>query len=354
MKILQLIDSLAVGGAERMAVNLANLFTKKGITNLLISSRAEGPLSQLILDRQSFYCLGKKSTIDLKAFKKLLQIAKEFQPTHLHVHDSSIYWAFLLKKFLPNTKLIWHAHYGGLSTTDNRFGNKIKFIAPAIDFVIAVNQDLRDWVKTEFPSIKASAYIENFPDLPEKVNRKETKPEILCLANLKAPKNHHLLVHSFAEFSKMHPAYKLKLVGSTDDEAYLNSLLEEIEKLQIQSQVIIAGQSLDLLTIFKDAEFAVLSSDIEGLPVSLLELGLAKVPIISTEVGQCKELLGNGKFGFLTPPRDETKLAEMLTFVSENKDIAQQKADEFYLHVSEKYGFKNFIDKYFLLLNQDN
>ncbi len=354
MKILQLIDSLSVGGAERMAVNLANLFTRKGISNVLVSSRKEGPLAQFILNRESYYCLGKKSTFDVSAFRKLLKLAREFEPTHLHVHDSSIFWAFMLKKFLPNTKLIWHAHYGGLFTSDSRFGNKIKYIASSIDYVIVVNQDLKAWVKTEFPAIIATAYIENFPDIPFKVKREHPQSEILCLANLKSPKNHHLLVRSFAEFLKTSPGYKLQLVGSTDDIQYLESLKKEIEKLEIQSHVTIAGQSLNLIGYFENAEFAVLSSDIEGLPVSLLELGLAKVPIISTEVGQCKELLGKGKFGFLTPPGDEIKLTEMLTFVSENKELAEKKAEAFYFHVSEKYGFKNFIDKYFLLLNQDN
>jgi glycosyltransferase involved in cell wall biosynthesis len=143
-------------------------------------------------------------------------------------------------------------------------------------------------------------------------------------------------------------------VGSTDDQDYVNSLKEEIESLGIQGSVTIAGQTLDLISSFEDAEFAVLASDIEGLPVSLLELGLAKVPIIATSVGQCIQLLGKGKFGFLTPPGDEKKLTEMLIFVAENKDVAIDKAIDFYTHVSDKYGFRNFIDKYYILLNQSN
>jgi glycosyltransferase involved in cell wall biosynthesis len=354
MRILQFIDSLAVGGAERMAVNLANLFTRKGIPNILITSREIGPLQVYVTASESLFCLEKKSTLDIIAFARLVKIAKKFKPTHLHVHDSSIYWAALLKKFLPNTTLIWHAHYGGLVGDEGRFGSKIKYISSHIDLVITVNQELRNWVKRGFSDIKEVAYIENFPDLPQKINRGNTRPEILCLANLKTPKNHHLLIRSFAEFLKKFPHYKLKLVGSTDDQEYVNSLKEEIAALNIQASVIFAGETLDLISSFEDAEFAVLSSDIEGLPVSLLELGLAQVPIIATWVGQCKELLGKGKFGFLTPPGDEKKLYEMLIFVAENRKVAIDKASSFYTHVSEKYGFKNFIDKYYILLNQNN
>lgn len=352
MRILQLIDSLAVGGAERMAVNLANLFSKEEIPNILISSREKGPLAEFVHDKKSIYCLGKKSAFDFSAFRMLLKIGKEFKPTHLHVHDSSIFWAVLLKKFLPATELIWHAHYGGFFTSESRFGNKIKFIASSIDYVIAVNYDLKLWVEKEFPKIKSTAFIQNFPDIPEQINRDKPQAEILCLANLKPPKNHHLLVRAFADFLKKSPGYKLKLVGSTDDKSYLESLNKEIENLGILPHVEIAGQSLNLSESFEKAEFAVLASDIEGLPVSLLELGLAKVPIVSTEVGQCSELLGHGEFGFLTPPGDEIKLSEMLTFVAEHNSFAKMKANAFHSHVSEKYGSKNFIDKYNLLLSQ--
>jgi len=354
MRILQLIDSLAVGGAERMAVNLANLFTRKKIPNILIASREKGPLQGFVNYSDGLYCLDKKSTFDFKAYIKLIKLAKKFKPTHLHVHDSSIYWAVLLKRFLPNTILIWHAHYGGLVGNENRFGSKLKFIASQIDFVIAVNQELRSWVEKKFPNTTKVAYIENFPDLPQKINRENIKSEILCLANLKSPKNHHLLIRSFAVFLKKFPEYKLRLVGSTNDQVYVNSLKEAIKNLGIQANVIFAGQTLDLISSFEDAEFAVLTSDIEGLPVSLLELGLAKVPIISTAVGQCSELLGNGKFGFLTPPGDDKKLCEMLIFIAENKEVAIDKSSGFYTHLSEKYGSKNFLDKYFILLNQIN
>jgi len=354
MRVLQLIDSLAVGGAERMAVNLANLFDRKEIPNILVTSREIGPLEVFVNKRDALFCLGKTSTLDFRAFFKLVKLTKEFNPTHLHVHDSSIFWAVLLKKFLPKSTLIWHAHYGGFSGAQNRFGDKIKFIASKIDLVITVNIELCNWVKQKFPTIKKVSFIENFPDLPQTINRKNTKKEILCLANLKEPKNHHLLIRSFAQFLKKFPDYRLKLVGTIEDQQYYDSLKEEIMKLKIQANILIAGQTLDLISSFEDAEFAVLSSDIEGLPVSLLELGLAKVPIISTSVGQCKDLLGNGEYGFLTPAKNEIKLTETLIFVAENKEIAIEKALEFNTQVLERYGFKNFISKYFVLLNPTN
>ena len=50
------------------------------------------------------------------------------------------------------------------------------------------------------------------------------------------------------------------------------------------------------------ADCGVLSSVSEGLPVSLLEYGMAGLPVIVTDVGQCAEVVGNGRFGRVVPP----------------------------------------------------
>ncbi|SFB30441.1 glycosyltransferase [Algoriphagus aquimarinus] len=351
MRILQLIDSMAVGGAERMAVNIANLFSKENIPNILVASRSNGPMNDFLLDKESFLCLHKKSFSDFKAFRQLISTARNFKPTHIHVHDSSVFWGVMLKQFLPSSKLVWHAHYGGFSGNDQRFGNKIKFIAGSIDAVITVNEELKDWIEKELPKIHHVAYIQNFPDLPEAVSRQHTAEVILCLANLKPPKNHHLLVNAFLEFVAAYPGYKLKLVGSTDNPVYLSEIQEMISRNGMEDSIHIEGTQLNLTPYMEEAQFAVLSSDVEGLPVSLLELGLGKVPIITTAVGQCEALFEKGKFGYLVEPGKKEELLGAMLHVAANISEAKNKAELFASHVSAKFGNMNFLGKYTNLLN---
>ncbi len=346
MRILQVIDSMAVGGAERMAVNIANLFSKENIPNILVASRSKGPMNDFLQEQDSFICLDKKSFFDIKAFRRLVSTARNFKPTHIHVHDSSVFWGVLLKQFIPSCKLIWHAHYGGFNGDDQRFGNKIKFIAGSIDAVITVNEELKDWIEKELTKIRNVAYIQNFPDLPTAISRQSPSDVILCLANLKPPKNHHLLVNAFLEFTKLKPSYKLKLVGATDNSSYLSEIKEIIRRGGMEDSVLIEGTQLNLTPYLEEAQFAVLSSDVEGLPVSLLELGLGKVPIITTAVGQCNTLLNQGKFGYLAQKGNKTELLEAMVHVAENISEANQKAELFASHVSAKFGNMNFFEKY--------
>lgn len=351
MRILQLIDSLEVGGGERMAVNIANLLSSKDIPNLLIVSRKSGPLEIFINNKYSLKILSKKNSFDLGSFLDLVGIIRDFKPTIIHAHDSSVFWAGLIRVFFPKIKMVWHAHYGGLVGGDNRFGKQLPLVKNKINGFIGVNSHLVNWAKKEFPKCDQFVYISNFPDIPSGLKRDETKKIITCVANLKHPKNHILLVKSFFHFQKRHTEYQLNLVGKKSDENYFNDLKLEIEALGIQSSVHFLGEVLDLSEVFEQSTFAVLASEVEGLPVSLLELGLAGVPVISSGVGQCPQLLGNGKFGYLFQSGNQKELVDTMCVVAENLDIAKTKARDFKQEIESNYGKEGFWKNYSNFLN---
>lgn len=91
MRIIQLIDSLDAGGAERMAVSYANLLSDKITFSGLISTRKEGALKSKISDKVFYHFLNKKQTIDLKSLFKLKKIIKENKVEILHAHSSSFF-----------------------------------------------------------------------------------------------------------------------------------------------------------------------------------------------------------------------------------------------------------------------
>ena len=101
MRVLQLIDTLHPGGAERMAVNLANTFSELEIPHRLVVSRKHGDLGKLVHFQEGLTILEKKKTLDWKAFNKLLKIIDEFKPAVVHAHGTSVYWGVGVKFFSP-------------------------------------------------------------------------------------------------------------------------------------------------------------------------------------------------------------------------------------------------------------
>ena len=88
MRILQLIDSLNVGGLEKVGVNLANALADEGVYSCLVSTRKEGPLKAAIKSNVNYSCLNKKYALDLKAIYRLKQFLEAHKINILHAHGS--------------------------------------------------------------------------------------------------------------------------------------------------------------------------------------------------------------------------------------------------------------------------
>jgi len=139
IKVVQIVDSLNMGGIERMSVNMANPFPDYGIESYLLVTRKIGGLETFVNGNVKIKIFNKKSFFDIFSFFKILSHLKVVKPDILHAHQSSIFWAFLLKYFLPRTKLIWHDHFGQSEMLGTYPRKEMNWMMPSIDAVITVN-----------------------------------------------------------------------------------------------------------------------------------------------------------------------------------------------------------------------
>jgi len=108
MRIVQLIDSLEAGGAERMAVTYANALSNTIEFSGLVATRNEGALKNHLHSEVEYLFLEKKSNFDLKAFLNFRNFIIKNNVQIIHAHGSSFFWATLLKVSRFETKIIWH------------------------------------------------------------------------------------------------------------------------------------------------------------------------------------------------------------------------------------------------------
>ena len=128
MKILQVIDTLNIGGAERMCVNISNLLTSKLVENSILVTRKLGPLYKQV-EPEKIDLISKKNGLDLLGFYRFIKVIIAKRPTVIHAHSTSIYWSFLAKLFFPEIKLIWHDHDGMSDFLRDSDRKLIKFIS---------------------------------------------------------------------------------------------------------------------------------------------------------------------------------------------------------------------------------
>ena len=172
MRILQLIDSLYSGGAERMCVNIANVLHEQGYDVFVCATRAGGPLEKFIDKDVKYYVLNKRSSLDITAFRKFVQIIRSNRIDVIHAHSSSLFWAIAAKTFIRDLKVIWHDHLG-LKVSDRKTKSLYRLFSGHVDAIIAVNHDLAEWSLRNMKVLPERVLmLNNFPLLEERAGNK--------------------------------------------------------------------------------------------------------------------------------------------------------------------------------------
>lgn len=350
-RVLQLIDSLDAGGSERMAVHLANTLSAQIDISALVCTRHSGILEEDILPAVKFECLHKKRTIDFKALMVLRAFIKIHQINTIHAHSSSFFMATLLKLSRPNLKLVWHDHYGFRYKTSFS-DNKVLILSSYVfNQVITVNTKLKSWAEKHL-NCKNVDYVQNF-SIEQDHARSSKKVElkghseafkIIHIANLRPQKDHitalkaiKILVENFLNIT-------YHIVGQYDKKSqYYQEIHNFINEKKLTEFVYIYGSQSDIAGLLKQANLGLMSSVSEGLPLSLLEYAHAKIPIVVTDVGQCKDVVGD--FAKVIQPQNERALALGIKTNIENPKSAQKNAKKLFKKISKTYNSEHVIQK---------
>lgn len=339
MRVLQLIDNLEAGGAERVAVNYANALTTHIDASFLCATRKEGPLRELVHQDVGYVFLERKHTIDFAAVIRLRNFIKESRIQIVQAHGSSYFIAVLIKILHPDLVLIWHCHLGK-TVQAGRFKKwALRVSSFWFNAVFTVNKELLKWSQQHLNK-KNTYYIKNFvvkivqKELPKIFAGKDGK-RLICAANLRPDKNHGLLLDAFSIVLKKEPKATLHLYGTDSKDEYSKIILDLV-KLQFRGSVFYHGMHPEITALLHAFDIGVLSSDAEGLPLALLEYGQAGLPTVVTDVGQCSEVVnGNAK---VVAKGDGRALAEAILELLEQPVLAEEQAKKLQAHIAATFG----------------
>ncbi len=131
--------------------------------------------------------------------------------------------------------------------------------------------------------------------------------------------------------------FTLNIAGEIDQQNHSSLNNENKFFLFNHENINFIGKSFDMLSIYKNTDIVVLPSWREGLSKSLLEAGSMSLPIITTDVPGCRDVIENNKSGILVPLKNTKKLKLAIKFLLENESIALN-----YGKNSRKVIMKNF------------
>lgn len=356
MRVLQLIDSLDTGGAERMAVNLANALSNQVEESYLCATRAEGLLKTSIYPAVGYMFLKKRSAIDLGALFRLYRFVRAEQISIIHAHSSSFFLATLVKVFHPKITLIWHDHYGNSEQLANRPYKILQFCSRFFDMTFCVNTALVAWNRTHIKNSQIQ-FLSNFV-IPSTERDKVTTlhgsdgKRILCLANLRPQKDHLTLLKAYKKIHALYPDWTLHLVGKDFIDEYSFLIKQYIKEQHLDSSVFLYGSKADTEYIMSQCDIGVLSSISEGLPLSLIEYGFEGLAVVATDVGDCRRIIKDYNVGILVKLNDIDAMSDSLIYYIENIDIRANVGYNLQTFVQHQFSKEAIIESLMLTYKQ--
>ena len=324
MKILQVIDTLDIGGAERVLINITNLLYKNGMDVSVLTTVANGPLSKDLNSKIKIDTINRKNKYSILSMYHFYCYAKNFEILHVHLWHNVKYVLFIKKIFFLKNKIIFHDHFGGKN-------NDLFFKIFKNDFYyIGVNNQLCKKAEGFGIEKKKIFYLKNFVDfnIDYSKNVNEIK-KIILISNFHSIKNIEFAIDLIGGYLKI-GNIKLDIYGKIYNQDYYNIIDKNIKSAGLSKNIRIITNCKDVTKILFNYDFAIHVSKYETGPLVLLEYIMAKIPFLTYNTGDVVKDIISVIPEFVNYDFDLGKWVQSLKYGLSNRKILRDRMDGLY------------------------
>ena len=304
----------------------------------------------------------KVSRISFPILKTLFSIAVHWSATFqnrkkfdiLYVRYISLPWiisAILSKKILHKKLVIWlgSSRKADTGIRGNFFKPFLKIAINNADFVGSssynVIKDVEEYLGKidEKKIVIFSQAVDTESFKPEK--NIITSNDIITVARINPEKGLETIIDSIPFVIKKFPNAKFKIIGPKEDQSYFNKLQKIITTSGVSDNIEFVGSipHNNLAKWYNSSKVFVLTSKTEEQSIVTLEAMSCGKSVVVTPVGALSELIDNGKNGFLVPPEQPEKLAEIITHLLEDRKLREDIGKAARTTIEEKFTWKQYI-----------
>ena len=197
---------------------------------------------------------------------------------------------------------------------------------PLYDFIVGIsNYVLKEarYVKTK-KSIRIPMFIDTVRFKPREVKKDKTQLLILSVGQIKKRKGFGEIIEALQLLKKETDiAFKLLIVGrvtNPSDEGFLQEFKDLAKGLNIEFRLNVKHHD-ELAKIYNEADILVSASYIEGLGMVIMEAMASELPVIASGDSGPKDLVEEGKTGFLVPIKNYIALKEKIKILLEDQNL---------------------------------
>lgn len=363
MRITLVISSLAPGGAERAMALLANYLAARGHSVHLITLDAQRPDFYTLdprVERETLDLQDASATLSRAVRNNLLRI-KELRKALrrscpelvISFMDTTNVLTLLATRGLK-VKVIVAERTNPMQYEIPRQWVKLRrWLYPRADAVVTLTERVADWVREFVPRNLVHIIPNSIPPAQAAEGNEEFPLPcghiVAAMGRLIPVKGYDMLLPAFARCAAKHPDWTLLILGDGAERANLTALARE---LGVSERVLMPGTIQNPMPVLRRADFFVMSSRFEGMPMAVLEALACGLPVVSFDCPTGpREVIRDGIDGLLVPPENIEALAtamdRLMSDPAERRRLAERAPE-----VLERFGADVVMAKWDALISR--
>ncbi len=365
----QVLASSELGGGELVAIEVARSLHSRGLSAPLWvpgEGRAVQRVRELGLDFTPFNSTALLKGGKLRALLASWPLWRRFRrqsPGLVHVHSPLYYGS--LSRMLASTGLSRVVHIQ-LEESDEGLRWALKrppeLIITCARFLIAqVRRCLPEAVREEqwIEAVPNAVDLDRFQPgdrqaARQRVNAPPNTPLLLMLANLAPHKGQETAIRTTALLKQRGIDVCCWLAGEErgGTSVYKARLLNLIREQGVEDRVKLLGYRSDSPDLLRAADFFLLPSTNEGLPLSILEAQATKVPVLASATAGIPEVVRDGETGFLIPPTEPQAYAACIERLLHEPELRHRVTEQAFDFVTRDHSWERYRERILSLYQQ--
>jgi glycosyltransferase involved in cell wall biosynthesis len=374
IRVLRVIARMNVGGpAWQVSVLTRGLENDQFTSQLVCGEISEGEADFLAL-RDPQLPVTRISTLgrsinafdDVRALWQLIRIMQKMKPHIVHTHTAKAGMLGRVAAIVTRVPIkvhtfhghVLHGYFSPLVTRIfiqierilGRFSHGIVSVGSQVrDDLLAVGVGSPNKYTVIAPGVASSEPVGK-DSARESLELPPDAHVALFIGRLTQIKRPDRLLEAFSLVLEKDPSAVLLMAG--EGELFADT---KVLGAHLGDAIRFLGWRSDLAVLFAAADVAVLSSDNEGMPVTLIEASMAGVPCVTTDVGSAREVVLDNETGFVVPT-DSVAIAQALVTLFANEQLRNEMGAAATRHTTTHFSstrlVKDHVDLYRRLIGQ--
>lgn len=356
LRVMFVITSMPVGGAETLLVNLVRRMDRSRFEPELCCLKEFGPLGEVLAQEIPACEKLIRYKTDWRVIGRLAKRMRERKidaVVTVGTGGDKMFWGRLAAWRAGVPVILSALHSTGLP---DHVELPNRLLAPITDGFIGCAKPHGEYLvraegcpRHKVFVIPNGVDVERFQPvapadaLREQIGLPVGTPTAAIVAALRPEKNHELFLDAAALVLKQLPQARFLIIG---DGARRATLEQHASQLGIDQSVHFLGTRSDVPAVLSLVDVLALSSHMEANPVSILEGLACGKPVVSTRVGSIPETVHHGENGYLVDPGNASQMADFLNRLMSDREISRQMGSAGRREVVENWSLDRMVEGY--------